>query len=173
MPKMSSRKFDLQRDFATGVYLSEAQNPILPPLTHCTGRGGGGGVVELVRRGEGQQFTKLGRKYQHDWLYLQSINSKKRLLQSPFTGQFFLDGDILFWCLYSVNLSIPSSVSRPICKDDFMCCSNIHHHLDDGHSAPTRHLVRLWSHPVDMFLLPILFIVQVHTFVHTFWYFAR
>jgi hypothetical protein len=30
----SFKKIDLQRDFATGVYLSEAQNPI-PPLTHC------------------------------------------------------------------------------------------------------------------------------------------
>jgi hypothetical protein len=27
----SSKKIDLQRDFAAGVYLSEAQNPILPP----------------------------------------------------------------------------------------------------------------------------------------------
>ncbi len=25
--------------------------------------------------GQQQQFTKQGRKYQHDWLYLQSINS--------------------------------------------------------------------------------------------------
>ncbi len=32
--------------------------------------GGGGGGVEPERRGEGQQFTKLGRKYLHDWLYL-------------------------------------------------------------------------------------------------------
>jgi hypothetical protein len=26
---------DLQKDFAAGVYLSEAQNPKPPPLTHC------------------------------------------------------------------------------------------------------------------------------------------
>ncbi len=32
---------------------------------------GKGGKVE----GERQQFTKLGRKYQHEWLHLQSINS--------------------------------------------------------------------------------------------------
>ncbi len=31
----SSKKIDLYRDFAAGVYLSEAQNPIPPPLTHC------------------------------------------------------------------------------------------------------------------------------------------
>ncbi len=34
-----------------------------------------GGRVEPERRLEGRQFTKLGRKYQHDWMYLQSINS--------------------------------------------------------------------------------------------------
>ncbi len=28
-------------------------------------------------------------KYQHDWLYIQSINSNKHLLQSSFKGQFF------------------------------------------------------------------------------------
>ncbi len=26
----------MERDFAAGVYLSEAQNPIPPPITHCT-----------------------------------------------------------------------------------------------------------------------------------------
>ncbi len=47
--------------------------------------------VEPGRRFEAQQFTKLGRKYQHDWLwlYLQSANSDKHLPQSPFTGQFY------------------------------------------------------------------------------------
>ncbi len=49
----------------------------------------GGGRVEPERRLEGQQVTKLGRKYQHYWMYLQSINSAKHLPQSPFTGQFF------------------------------------------------------------------------------------
>jgi hypothetical protein len=39
----------------------------------------GGGGVEPERRLEGQQFIKLGRKYQQDWLYLQSINSDKHL----------------------------------------------------------------------------------------------
>ena len=70
----SSQKIDLQRDFAAGVYLSEAQNPMTPPPTQCirvnsilihTGRGLGG-RVEPERRFEGQQFTTLGRKYQHD-----------------------------------------------------------------------------------------------------------
>jgi hypothetical protein len=50
-----------------------------------TGKGGG---IEQERRLEGQQFTKLGQKYQHDWLYLQSINSDRHLPQSPFIGQF-------------------------------------------------------------------------------------
>jgi hypothetical protein len=56
---------------AAGVYLSEAQNPP-PPLqtvyvdtvyVFTQGRGEG---VEPERRLEGQQFTKLGQKYQHD-----------------------------------------------------------------------------------------------------------
>ncbi len=45
--------------------------------------------IEQERRLEGQQFTKLGIKYEYDWLYLQSINSDKHLPQSPFTGSFF------------------------------------------------------------------------------------
>ncbi len=35
---------------------------------------------------ERHQFTKLDKKYQHDWLYLQSLNSDKHLPWSPFTG---------------------------------------------------------------------------------------
>jgi hypothetical protein len=31
----SSKKIYLQREFAAGVYLSEAQNPIPAPHTHC------------------------------------------------------------------------------------------------------------------------------------------
>ncbi len=42
---------------------------------------------EPERRLEGQQF--MGRKYQHDWMFLQSINSDKHLPQSPFKYQFF------------------------------------------------------------------------------------
>ncbi len=60
------------------------------PYTYCTltqGRERGG--VEPERKLKGQQFTKLGRKYQHDWLYLQSLNSDKHMPQSPFTGKFF------------------------------------------------------------------------------------
>ncbi len=53
-----------------------------------TGKGEGG-RVEPERRLEGQQLTKLIRKYQHDWLYLQSINSDKHLPQKQFTCQFF------------------------------------------------------------------------------------
>ncbi len=66
-------------DYAAGVYVSE---------------------TEYERRLEGQQFTKLGRKYQHDWLYLQSRNSDKRLPQSLFTGQMFLDDDNLHYFLW-------------------------------------------------------------------------
>ncbi len=75
----------------------QAHNPIPPPLlldtvyvytVYLFTQEGGGGV-EPERRLEGQQFTNLGRKYQHDWLYLQSINSDKHLPQTPFIGQFF------------------------------------------------------------------------------------
>jgi hypothetical protein len=63
---------------------------ILYIILYCTlTRGRGGGRVEPETRLEGQQLTKLGRKYQHDWLYLQSINSDKHLPQNLFTGQFF------------------------------------------------------------------------------------
>jgi hypothetical protein len=57
--------------------------------TYSLTEGGWGGRVKPERRGEGQQFTKLGRKYQHDWLYLQSINSGKHLPQSHLTDKFF------------------------------------------------------------------------------------
>jgi hypothetical protein len=86
----------MEKDFATGVYLSEALNHIRlpPPLTHCiraysilinTEKGGRGRVERL----EGQQFTRLGRTYQHDLLYLKSINSDIHLPQSPFPGPLF------------------------------------------------------------------------------------
>jgi hypothetical protein len=95
----SSEEIDLYRDFTAGVYLPEVQNPIPAPpppyaLYTCiqytySHREGGRGTVEPERRGEGQQFTKLGRKYQHDCRPLQSINSGKHLPQSTFTGKFF------------------------------------------------------------------------------------
>jgi hypothetical protein len=69
------KRFDLKQnsdthtsDFAAGVYLSEAQNPIPPPpytLYMCifTQRREGEGKVEPERKLEGQKFRKLGRKY--------------------------------------------------------------------------------------------------------------
>jgi hypothetical protein len=73
MQNASSKKIDRQRDFAAGVYLSEAQNHIPPSHTvYCIhvfkqGRGRGGGErVKPEIRLEGQQFTKLVLKYQHD-----------------------------------------------------------------------------------------------------------
>ncbi len=63
--------------------------------SHRGGEGERGGV-----RGRGESWTrekvwgatvhKAGsKKYQHDWLYLQSINSDKYLPQSHFTGHYF------------------------------------------------------------------------------------
>ncbi len=60
----SSKKIDLVRDFAAGVYLSEAQNPIPPApcarirvysIPFHTGKGG----VEPERRLEGQHYNSL------------------------------------------------------------------------------------------------------------------
>jgi hypothetical protein len=69
------------------------RTPYLPPYilytciqlqyTYLHREGGKDGRVEPERRLEGKQVTKLGRKYQHDGLYLQSINSDKHLPQSP------------------------------------------------------------------------------------------
>ncbi len=69
---LSSNKIDLLRDFAAGVYLSKAPNPIPSPLAHAVYVY----TVYLFTQGWGgerQQFTKVDRKYQHDCLYLQSI----------------------------------------------------------------------------------------------------
>jgi hypothetical protein len=59
----SSNKIFLERDFAAGVYLSEAQNPIPSPPPLLNQR------VEPERWGEGQQgrvqITKLGTKYRY------------------------------------------------------------------------------------------------------------
>ncbi len=78
------------------MVFNSARHPRPLPATHCLyictvlwHREGGGGRVEPERRLEGHQFTKLGRKYQHDWLYLQSVNSDKYLPLSPFRCQFF------------------------------------------------------------------------------------
>jgi hypothetical protein len=68
-----------------------------PPITHCIqytyshreGGMGGGGESWTREKGRGATAHKMGRKYQHDWLHLQSINSDKHLPQSPFTGQYF------------------------------------------------------------------------------------
>jgi hypothetical protein len=64
------------QNVVAGVYLSETQNsihPHSPHYTQCTciqntflHMAGGGGELNQRDGGEGQQFTKLGRKYQHD-----------------------------------------------------------------------------------------------------------
>ncbi len=87
-------KIHLWRDLAADVYLYEA-----PPLCYTLykymplylftqGRGGGG---EDVNQWEvrGVLVHMRGRKYQHDWLYLQSINSIKTPEKTTFK----------VWCL--------------------------------------------------------------------------
>ncbi len=56
------------------------------------------------------QYTVLGWKYQHDWLYLQSINSDKHLPQSLFAGKFFKMTTFLLWCLYSSLVLAPGAI---------------------------------------------------------------
>ncbi len=65
----SSKKIDLKRDFAAGVYLSEAQDPVRPPHTQCIrvysiliqqGKGEGG------EKGREATVHKAASKYHHD-----------------------------------------------------------------------------------------------------------
>jgi hypothetical protein len=55
-------EYGLQQD-------STSPTPSQPHIVCLYCEGGGVWRVEPERRLEGQQFTKLGRKYQHDWLY--------------------------------------------------------------------------------------------------------
>ncbi len=108
-------------DFAAGVYLSEAQNPIPPPLTHCictckrytfyTGKWGKGGG-ESQRGLQGRvQSTKLSWKYARN---IQTINSDKHLPQSPFKIKIFLDDDILHWILWVLFLRFQSRLCTKV-----------------------------------------------------------
>ncbi len=93
----SSKKIDLQRDFAADDYMSEAQNPIPPPpytLYTCiqytySHREGGREESWTREKVRGARVHKARSKYQRDWLYLQPINSDKYLPQSPYTCQSF------------------------------------------------------------------------------------
>ncbi len=70
-----------------------------PPPSHTLSvytllrHAGGRGRYEPERRLEGQQFTKLGKKYQHDLLKLHSINSDTQCLHTcrevPLNVNFF------------------------------------------------------------------------------------
>ncbi len=66
---LSSKKNNLYWDFAAGDYLSEAQNPIPPPLTHgirvysiLIHTGKGGGRVETREKVIGIIVHKAGSK---------------------------------------------------------------------------------------------------------------
>ncbi len=90
----------LQQVFICGPELHSPPYTLYTCIQYTYHTGKGGGRVEPERRLEGQQFTKLGRKYQHNWLHLQPKNSDKHLPRSPFTGQFFRWRHLL-WCLYN------------------------------------------------------------------------
>ncbi len=85
--------------------------PYPPPYTLYTciqvylftkGRGieGESWTREKVRE---QKFAKLGQKYQHDWLYLQSINSDEHLLQSPLQVNWLRWRHFALVSIYVVN----------------------------------------------------------------------
>ncbi len=105
---------------------NRTQHPHPLPTTHClyilyfdTGKSEGGAEE---RRLEGQQFTKLGRKYQHDWLYLRPINSDKIQLNF-FRWRHFAWPSMSFIFLRSVLMNISKAFSAlfliKICN---MCC---------------------------------------------------
>jgi hypothetical protein len=83
------KKNELERDFTAGVLSVwgplPSYDPILPPLhtvyvytVYLFTQGGGGRGGELTReKVRGAIVQKDGRKYQHDWMYLQSMNSIK------------------------------------------------------------------------------------------------
>jgi hypothetical protein len=50
----SFKKFDLEKDFAVGVYLSEAQSPIHPPPLHTVGIRLYNIIVHTGKGGEGE-----------------------------------------------------------------------------------------------------------------------
>jgi hypothetical protein len=90
----------LYRDFAADVYLSEAQDPIPPPLTHCvcgysilihTGKGNGGGGGGLNQR-EGERGNS-SRSWIENTNMTDCISSLKNLrntrLKVPLQVNFF------------------------------------------------------------------------------------
>jgi hypothetical protein len=91
----SSKKNDPYRDFAAGVYLSEAQNPIPPPsLTHCMrvpyivylfthGKGVGGKLYQREgERGNSSQSRVENTNMTACISIFQSINPDKHLPRS-------------------------------------------------------------------------------------------
>ncbi len=78
--------------------------PHTPPLSHCIR------VYGIHREGVGGELTrekvrvaivyKAGRKYQHDWLYLQSVNSIKHQKRRHLVLGFLLL--ISPWCVHTV-----------------------------------------------------------------------
>ncbi len=100
MQKVVIQKIDLERDFALGVYLSEAQNPVPPPpppyklytgtciqFTYSHREGGRGGESWTREKGREATVHKAGSKIPKRMTV--SPVYYKHLPQIPFTGQFF------------------------------------------------------------------------------------
>ncbi len=104
---------------AAGVYLS-AHCTLYTSIVH-TGKRGGGERVELERRLEGQQFTKLGRKYQNGWPYLQYINSDKHLHKVPLQVNFFMATFCFGVYILDYSTIVLQSVLNKICWYRALC----------------------------------------------------
>ncbi len=116
------------------------------------------------REGRGALVYKWGRKYQHDWLYLQSINSIKRQKRRQLGFGVF----IVIWSmdtrteiykklnvpgdreLFTVHIKI--HVNRKICKDwqvslHFLCVKSFIHNVlaTKDHVTEITIFGRLWS----------------------------
>ncbi len=77
----------LERDFAADVYLTEAQKPIPPPLTHCIRVYN---TYSHVEGGGGELNQREGERGNSSQSWVENTNmADKHLPQSPFTGQSF------------------------------------------------------------------------------------
>ncbi len=113
----SSKKIDLWRDFASGVYLSEAQSPVPPPpyklytcIQYTYSHREGGGESWTSENGATGESTvrKFGWKYQHDWMYVKNwLSPVYKLWYTPAAKSLlqviFLDDDILRWLLWVLS----------------------------------------------------------------------
>jgi hypothetical protein len=102
----SSEKIDLLSDFAAVFFICLRPRTSYHPPLHTiyvytlihTGKGGFGGKRVESEIGESGNSSQ---SWVENTNMTDCISSEKHLPQSPYTGQLFLDDDILLWRLYS------------------------------------------------------------------------